>query len=262
MTNKSKSSKKISTKQLVTAALFIALALVVKPFEIYILPVARFNFVAVPAIMAAIMLGPWWGAGVAFIVDLLGFMIMDKSGMALNPIVTLANVMIAFLPGVVFAVSKKQENVKKLKYNILNVVCYLVLLVLVIALLVANGTMFFENRTLFIISPSSGAPSEVSWLIVGIVGAAFIVYSVIVIMLVTKNPEKESSRNIMPKLLFGVTTGMIIGDIIISGLGLGLQYGWPLPLMLVVRIIKAFFAIPIYTLLCYIIYKAVGKNRI
>lgn len=261
--NSSKSGKKgLSTKQLVMAALFIALALVVKPFEIYILPVARFNFIAVPVIMAGILLGPFWGAGVAFIVDLLGFMIMDKSGMALNPIVTIANVMIGFLPGVVFALSKKNETVRKAKYNILNIACYAVLLVLVIALLIANGTMFFENGALYIISPSSGEPTTVSWLIVGLVGAAFLVYSVLVIMLVTKNPEKDESKNIMPKLLFGVTTGMIIGDIIISGLGLGIQYGWPLPLMLVVRIIKAFFAIPIYTLVCYIVYKAVGKTRI
>ena len=261
VTNNTKSSKKgISTKQLVIAALFVALSLVVKPFEIYLLPVARFSFVAVPVIMAGIILGPFWGAGVGVIVDLLGLMLMDKSGMALNPILTVANAMIGFIPGVVFARSSKIEG--KTKYNVYNIVCYLVLLVVITGLLLINGTLYIEDGAMYVISPSSGAPTAVSTLAMVLVAAAFLVYSVIVIIMVTRNPGNDPSKQIMPKILFAVTLAMIIGDILISGLGLGLQYGWPLPLMLVVRIIKSFFTIPVYALVCFIIYKAAAKFKI
>ncbi|MBO4360583.1 MAG: folate family ECF transporter S component [Eubacteriaceae bacterium] len=261
--NNTKSSKKgLSTRQLVIAALFVALALVVKPFEIYILPVARFSFVSVPIIMAGIILGPFWGAGVGVIVDILGLVLMDKSGMAMNPILTLASAMIGFVPGLVFARSGKNETASRAKYNIYNVVCYLGLLLVVTAILLVNGTLSFTDGVLYIISPSSGAPTVVSTLTIVLVAAAFVVYSVIVIVMVTRNPGNDPARQIMPKMLFAVTLGMIIGDILISGLGLGLQYGWPLPLMLVVRIIKSFFAIPVYTLVCFVIYKAAARFRI
>jgi len=261
-TNQTRSPRKgISTKRLVIAALFVALALVVKPFEIYILPVARFSFVSVPVIMAGIILGPFWGAGVGVIVDLLGLMLMDKSGMALNPIVTLANAMIGFIPGLVFSLSRSGK-INRTKYSIYNVICYIGLLAVVVLLLILNGTMSLSEGALYIISPSSGEPTVVSSLTIGLVTAAFITYSVILILLVARRRSDDPAREVMPKMLFAVSLGMIIGDIIISGLGLGIQYGWPLPLMLVVRIIKSFFAIPIYTLVCFIIYKASARFKI
>lgn len=255
-----KSAKKTKTTHLAIAALFVAIALAVKPFEIYILPVARFNFVGIPIIMSGIVLGPVWGAAVGFIADIVSFLFMDKSGMAINPILTLANVALGAIPGLIFL--KKNSNNKKFKYNLLNIGCYVVLLLMGILLLSAEGTMIYKDGILQILSPSTGDFSPVSWVVVGLVALTFLAYSIAVIFMVTKNKDNDPSKQIMPKLLFAVTASMIIGDILISGLGLGIQYGWPLGLMLTVRIVKAFFAIPIYAVLCFVINKATSRFKI
>ena len=249
------------TKKLVIAALFAALSLVVKPFELYILPVARFNFVGIPIIMAGVILGPVWGGAVGLVADLAGFLFLNKSGMAINPVVTFANVLLGIIPGLVFLKGKRLEG-KAPKYNVLNVLIYFVLLVLVAALLIFTGSMTLKSGSLYVISPSTGEYSYVSWVIVGLIVAAFAVYSVGVIAMVTGKGKSDAQKGILPKLLFAVTFAMIIGDIIVSGIGLGLQYGWPLSLMLVVRIIKSFFAIPVYTLVSWVIYKAVDRFKI
>lgn len=257
-----KIAKKTKTTHLAVAALFVALALVVKPFEIYILPVARFNFVGIPIIMSGIVLGPIWGGAVGFIADIVSFLFMDKSGMAINPILTLANIMLGVIPGLIFLKKSNSQQNKKMKYNLCNICCYAVLLVMIVILLSAEGTLIYNNGVLQIVSPSSGEYSAVSWSIVGLIVATFLAYSVAVIFMVTKNKGNEPTKQIMPKLLFAVTAAMIVGDVLISGLGLGIQYGWPLSLMLTVRIIKAFFAIPIYTLLCFVINKATSRFKI
>ncbi len=256
-----KTAKKTKTIHLAVAALFVALALVVKPFEIYILPVARFNFVGIPIIMSGIVLGPVWGAAVGFIVDIVSFLFMDKSGMAINPILTIANIMLGAIPGLIFLKKKNSENAKKLKYNIYNVCCYVALLIVVIFLLGAEGTLKLGNGAFMILSPSSGEYAPVDSKIIVLLAVSFILYSIAVMVMLGRNKD-SASKQIMPKLLFSVTAAMIVGDIIISGLGLGIQYGWPLSLMLTVRIVKAFFAIPIYTLLCYVINKATARFKI
>ena len=259
-TKSNKQTKKTKTTHLAIAALFVALALVVKPFEIYILPVARFNFVGVPVIMSGIVLGPVWGAAVGFVSDIVSFLFMDKSGMAINPILTIANVALGAIPGLIFRKRSKSDNNKI--FNIYNVICYIVLLLLAILLLNAEGTMIYKDNSLQILSPSSGEFSPISWVVVGLVGLAFVAYSIAVILMVTKNKENDPAKQILPKLLFAVTASMIIGDILISGLGLGIQYGWPLSLMLTVRIVKAFFAIPIYAVICFVINKATSRFKI
>ncbi len=255
---RSRSSK---TKKLVMAALFAALSLVVKPFELYILPVARFNFVGVPIIMSGVILGPLWGGAVGLIADLSGFLFMDKTGMAINPIVIMANVALGVIPGLLFMKKNKIEK-KAPSYSVMNVLVYFVMLILVSMLLIFTGSMKIKSGSLYVVSPSSGEFSYVSWVIVGLVAAAFVAYSLAVLIMVTKKGEGSSHKSVLPKLLFAVTSAMIIGDILISGIGLGIQYGWPLSLMLVVRIIKSIFAIPVYTLICWVIYKAVRRFKI
>ena len=249
------------TKKLVIAALFAALSLVVKPFELYILPVARFNFVGIPIIMSGVLLGPVWGGAVGLVADLAGFLFLNKSGMAINPVVTFANVLLGIIPGLVYLKSKKNEG-KTPKYNVLNILIYFVLLILVAALLFFTGSMTLKDGALYMLSPSSGELTRVSWIVVALVAAAFAAYSVGVIAMVVGKGKTDLQKGILPKLLFAVTSAMIIGDIIVSGIGLGLQYGWPLSLMLVVRIIKSFFAIPVYTLVSWVIYKAIGRFKI
>lgn len=255
MSNESPKTKKISTNRLVAAALFAALSLAVKPFEIYLLPVARVNFVGVPIIMAGIILGPVWGGAVGFVADVAGYLLMDKTGMAINPILTLANIMLGVIPGLVFHL-KKSKSVKKSAYAAMDMVSYIVLLALAALLMFTEGSLKLEGGALSVLSPSSGEWSVVPWLYIIIIGAGFVLYSVALIFLFRKRSSDEKESTTLAGILFAVTGAIIIGDIIISGLGLAVMYGWPMSLMLIVRIIKGFVIIPVYTLLCSVIYKA------
>ena len=253
---------KDKTMRLVTAALFAALSLAVKPFEIYLLPVARLNFVAVPIIMAGIVLGPVWGGAVGLIADILGYLLMDKSGAAINPILTVSSIMLGVIPGLIFLKHKTKE-LKQIKYTLFNIVSYVILLGAAALLLITEGSLKLEGGAMYILSPSSGQFSLVSWWIVGGITAAFIAYSIAVMtMFGSKKKDELSVRQDNPKVLFAITISVIIADIIISGLGLGIQYGWPLTLMLIVRILKGFFTIPVFTFICLILYRVIKKLKL
>lgn len=250
------------TMRLVTAALFAALSLAVKPFEIYLLPVARLNFVAVPIIMTGIILGPIWGGAVGFIADMLGYLLMDKTGAAINPILTFSSIMLGVIPGLVF-LKQKTKEIRKAKYTLYNIISYILLLVCALVLLLSEGSLKIDNGIMYILSPSSGQFSVVSWWIVGIIAVAFIAYSVAVIaMLGKKRSDGLAAEQDNPKILFAITISIILADIIVSGLGLGMQYGWPLSLMLIVRILKGFVTIPIFTFICFILYRVIKKLRL
>ncbi|MPN20777.1 hypothetical protein SDC9_168156 [bioreactor metagenome] len=64
------------------------------------------------------------------------------------------------------------------------------------------------------------------------------------------------------KLLFTVTLSVILAEILTSSLGLEHIYAWPLTLILIIRIIKGFFVIPLYTLLSATLYKVILKMKL
>lgn len=260
MSNNAPKSKKVKTNQLVAAALFIALSLAVKPFEVYLLPVARVNFVGVPIIMSGIILGPVWGAAVGLIADVLGFILMDKSGATMNVILTLSSVMMGVIPGLIFH-TRAAKKVKRRTYAVLDGVCYVLLLILGAVLMLTEGSLKLEAGAVYVLSPSSGAWSNVPWAYVVIILAGFLLYSIAMVLILKKKDSTEESATTDAAILFSVTAVTIISDIILSGLGLAILYSWPMSLMMIVRIIKGFVIIPVYTILCRIIYRAAGRFK-
>ncbi|MCH4071693.1 folate family ECF transporter S component [Pseudoramibacter sp.] len=98
----------IHTRRLVTAALFVALATILSFFSITVTSTLeiRFNSLAIAA--AGILLGPWYGAAVGALSDIMGYMV-HPSG-AFFPGFTLSYALIGLIFGLI---AHKQASVSR-----------------------------------------------------------------------------------------------------------------------------------------------------
>ncbi len=248
------------TKKLVIAALFAALSLALKPFTIYLLPTARLSFIDVPIILSGIMLGPVWGAAVGVVADISGYLFFDTSGAALNVFITAAKAVIGFVPGLIFYIKRSG---KKINCNLINVCSYVILLAVIAALCMIEGTVAISDGTFGVMSPASGEFKVISWWIVAAIGIAFILYSVVIIrMLARKGKEQSAVGEIASYVLLSVTLGVLIGNILIEGTALAVMYGWKLSVMYPVKIAQSFLTIPVYSLLCSLLYPVIEKQKL
>ena len=250
------------TTKLVIAALFAALSLALKPFEIYLLPVARLSFVPVPVLVSGMVLGPVWGAAVGLIADLAGFIFMDKSGMAINPILILGNVLLGAIPGLIFHLSKKIK-IKDLTFNLLNIGNYVVLVVLCMILLMCGDFLQLQDGVFQILSPTSEEFVPLPMSAILLIASGFIIYSMFITFLLRKIRNKqERSRDVLAQVLFSVSLAVIISHMTLNTIGLSLQYGWPLSVMLVIKLVQGFCTIPVFTLVAYVILKAARRFKV
>lgn len=253
--------QKSKLKNLVLSALFAAMALALKPFSLYLLPVARFSFVPVPIIIAGIALGPVWGAAVGGVVDIVGYLMFDTSGAAMNLIITAAFVLVGFLPGVVFHVLKDK---KKGLYDTLNIASYFILLAVVSALLMLEGSVKMVDGAVNVISPASGKWIALSWTPVIAIICAFIFYSVVVIRMITGKKksadETKEDRVTNSMILLSTTLSVVLGFITVEGTALAVQYGWKLSIMYGIKIMQSFVTIPVYSLIVIMLYPVIKKQ--
>ncbi|NLW70671.1 MAG: folate family ECF transporter S component [Eubacteriaceae bacterium] len=261
MSNPGSASPKKSNKtlKLVRAALFAAIALALKPLSVYLLPVARLSIFPVPVLISGIVLGPVWGAAVGVVTDVVGYLFFDTTGAALNPLLTIEFAVIGAVPGLIFMLFKKEG--KASNCNVYNVFAYLGLLVVLVGLFVAKGALKFEEGALNILSPASGNWKALSWWAVGGIAAAFLLYSVVIVMLVTKRGIGSSDKNTTSMILFATTIAVLTGSILIGGTALALMYGWSLALTYCIKIFQSFLTIPLYSLLIILVYPVLEKQK-
>ncbi len=252
--------QKSKLKNLVLSALFAAMALALKPFSFYLLPVARFSFVPVPIIIAGIALGPVWGAAVGGVADIAGYLLFDTSGAAMNLLITAGFVLVGFLPGLVFHVFKGK---KKGFYDTLNIASYFVLLAVVAGLLLMEGSIKFADGALNVISPSSGEWKALPWGAVIAMVVAFVLYSVVVIRMITGKKDADTtdeSRTTNSMILLSTTLAVVLGFITVEGTALAVQYGWKLSIMYGIKIMQSFVTIPAYSLIAIMLYPVIKKQ--
>ncbi len=253
--------QKSKLKNLVLSALFAAMALALKPFSFYLLPVARFSFVPVPIIIAGIALGPIWGAAVGGVADIVGYLMFDTSGAAMNLIITAGFVLAGFLPGVVFHVLKGK---KKGFYDLANIFSYFILLAIVAGLLLLEGSIKFAEGAINVISPASGNWIALPWSAVIAMIVAFVLYSVVVIRMITGRKKDADTtaedRTTSSMILLSTTLAIVIGFITVEGTALAVQYGWKLSIMYGIKIMQSFVTIPAYSLIAIMLYPVIKKQ--
>ncbi len=250
---------KITSKQLVIGALFAAMSIALKPIDFYFLPTARLNVTAVPIILSGVTLGPVLGAAVGFIADVLGYALFDKSGQPLSLLLTLSSVMMGLVPGLIYRFTKKEPESRML-YTVLNVLSFLFLIGMLAVFLSAEGSIKIIDGVVLALHPISGEWITLKTWVVFAIAGAFLAYCAVLLLMFGR---KEGSAVFRPdKLLFAVTLSVIAAEILVSSLGLEHIYAWPLPLILIIRIIKGFLVIPLYTLLAATLYKLTLRMKL
>lgn len=256
-TNPNRANISGKTLKLVLAALLAAMALALKPLSIKLLPTVRLSFIPVPVLIAGTILGPIWGALVGIVVDVGGFLIAPDG--AWNPFITIAVAVVGMIPGIVF--NAKRKGVKA-KWNLLNVCAYVALLVIVISLFALTKSIKLEDGVVSVVSPGSLKWTPVAWWVIGAIFAAFIFYSIVVILMATKKKvggEKLDAET-TSAILFAVTCAYLCGYILIEGTALAVMYGWKLPITYAIKIFQSFLSIPLYSLLVMLVYPVLEKQ--
>ncbi|MBP2032100.1 ECF transporter S component (folate family) [Clostridium algifaecis] len=108
----------INTKSLITTALFVAIALVMRAFSINIVAggvlTMKINFSAIFYILPGFLFGPLYGGIAGGLIDILGYFITPIG--AYIPLITLTNVIAGFLPAVLLGVLKRIDSDKIRKF--------------------------------------------------------------------------------------------------------------------------------------------------
>ncbi len=105
---KKSSRKGLTVKMISYAALFSALSIVANVFTVYfsINGTNALSFTYTVCFLAGALCGPLVGGIVGFVGDVLGWVI-NSTGGAFNPVITLSSVLIGVISGFVFLISKK-----------------------------------------------------------------------------------------------------------------------------------------------------------
>ena len=90
------------TRKIAYLAVVVALCAVVNMFSIDIIGIFKLSFVTAMCIIAGYLFGPILGGAVAFLGDLLGFLMMPSAVGAYSPYIGMINALFAVIAGVVY----------------------------------------------------------------------------------------------------------------------------------------------------------------
>ena len=97
------------TRKIAYTAVLTALCAVVNMFSIDIAGVFKLSFVTAVCMMIAYLCGPFLGAGIAFLGDLIGFL-MIPSPYAYSPYIGLCNALFTLIVGVVYMLATRKTG--------------------------------------------------------------------------------------------------------------------------------------------------------
>ena len=149
------SSKRLSTKSLVLAAIFVAMNIILSRFGAIMLfnGSVRFSFGNIPLILSGLVLGPGAGAMTGGIADLLGFFINSHGG-AFHPGFTLSSILIGTIPGIVMFLSPTKKS------SLLNVVVSNISILIIVSLLLNSYWLSqLQGNAYLVLLPARAATS-------------------------------------------------------------------------------------------------------
>ncbi|MCH3963794.1 MAG: folate family ECF transporter S component [Clostridium sp.] len=120
---------KMNTKSVVTTALFVAVALVIRNFSINIaaggILTMRISFAAIFYVLPGFLFGPLYGGIAGGLVDVLGYIMAPMGGYI--PLLTITNIVAGALPALLWKLIKNSDvNKVKKFYRIFFIVMFLV----------------------------------------------------------------------------------------------------------------------------------------
>lgn len=147
------------TKKIVISSLLIAISIVLtRVFSTYLMiagvPGARLAIGYVPIILAGIILGPYYGAMVGAIADVLGFFLAPVG--VYFPLITLTSALVGILPYVIYTLTKKLKQWIRilLSVGITQIICSMFLQTLWLSMLLGKAyqIMFYPRALVTLIT--------------------------------------------------------------------------------------------------------------
>lgn len=143
---------RFSTLQKMTlTALLLALYMVATRFlGIYVTPFVRFSFGIPILIFSSILLGPISGAIIGGVGDILGILIINTSGVAINPFMTISYALMGATPGVCMMLFRKYRDNEKISFIIFNGLLAIIWILILSFTLVTKQIELFnkDNRVI------------------------------------------------------------------------------------------------------------------
>lgn len=199
------------------------------------------GFTAVPLVIGSIVLGPWGGMAVAAIYDTLSYIFI--TGGVWNPIFTLSEMVIGFLPGCIYQwVFKRMKHEKNhLKETAILLIAYIVAVIFFSSMIGEDGST--SQKAVQMISFEGGFH-----IVNGILLVFFILFGAMSIALLWYfgSKKKETGLYSYDKLYLVTFLGLLLRSLI-SGWGLWLYLGKTIPLIYywLPRFITPMFTAPI-----------------
>ena len=252
---KKSSSKRNDATKLVLASLFVALAAVLKFFEISFTQDFRFNLCPMIWIVSGVILGPYWGFGVGAVSDILNYFI--GGGGAFVPGFTLSTALTAAIPGFIYYRErlKAQKAKSESKYILYNVLLFAGVFAAVFAAVIGLGIIRVENGSIMI------RDSQIStgYVIAG--AAMFLLSSVLMTVMLRRNSRNTSGLS-TAKMLFVVALTEFLCSFLINSLLLYFMYGALTVVTGFLRLFRVLFTIPLFTFFTLLIVNLVEKTKI
>ena len=199
------------------------------------------GFTAVPLVIGSIVLGPMPGLVIAAIYDTLTYLFI--TGGVWNPIFTISEIVIGFLPGLIYKLIFNKVKVDKphLKTISIMLIAYIIGVILFSSFIGEQGSN--SQKAVQMISFDGGFH-----IVNGVLLACFIAVGILSIILVWYfgNKKKETGLFSYDKLYLVTFLGLLLRSLI-SGWGLWLYLGKTIPLIYywLPRFITPLFTTPI-----------------
>jgi len=147
-------------KKLVTASLFVAMSIVLGKYLAFSTDLFRISFENLPVILAGIWLGPWYGASVGLVADVVGSILV---GYAINPGISLGALSIGLAAGLVWKYLPLKHDLTRLALSL--IVSHLIgsVLIKTVSLSIWFGSPFLPTLGLRILNYLAVGAAE--WLV-------------------------------------------------------------------------------------------------
>lgn len=243
-------------KMTMTAMLFAIYVVATRFIGVYVTPYVRLSVGVAIMIFSSILLGPISGAIIAGVGDIIGILLVNTSGVAINPFITLTYLFMGATPGLLMMLFKK------VKFNLLLTKIIFAVFLLLIWAGITTSILLIPQITIFQskIVWNIGLASKIAVPIVSFVLLALIYFFTGYLNKRFQNNTSNDSRVISPYLIaFIVLFIEIVFTLIINTFAKVGFYHIDFSIIFFPALLLAIFYIPFNTFAVYYLYKLAVK---
>lgn len=254
MENRYNLKKKLSTKNVVSAGMLIAISVILTRFfslmiPLVGLPALRIGFGDIPVIISGMLFGPIVGGLTGIVSDLLGYVINPMGGAYFIGF-TLSAALRGVIPGLIYLVIR--TNKFKLNFNIVNSISTILLTIGVLNIMYSQKVLTFKDNAIYLNN------SKLSLLFIVLFLAIVLAFILVPIVFSKVDKEKKSIYS-LDKVLFVVTVSYLIISLALNTLWLSIMFKKGFLIFLPPRVLAGLVMIPLHSLIIFTLTKFLRK---